>query len=212
MSKTLYYVFDPLCGWCYGAGKTVAALGTVPGLELRLLPSGLFADDGSRPMDDGFAAFAWSNDQRIERLTGQSFTDLYRTEVLGNHQQRFDSGPATLALTAVALTAPEREADALHPIQRARYVEGQDVTRVDTLSRVLQALGLGPAAARLAEADAELQALYLQRQTEAQALLGQFGARGVPTFILDTGGQKQLLPAGDAFSNAEAFTQQIAAA
>ncbi|WP_311220812.1 MULTISPECIES: DsbA family protein [unclassified Acidovorax] len=212
MSKTLYYVFDPLCGWCYGAGKTVAALGTVPGLELRLLPGGLFADDGSRPMNDGFAAFAWSNDQRMERLTGQSFTDRYRTEVLGNHQQRFDSGPATLALTAVALTAPEREADALHPIQRARYVEGQDVTRVDTLSRVLQGLGLGPAAARLAEADAELQALYRQRQTDAQALLGQFGARGVPTFILDTGGQKQLLPAGDAFSNAEAFTQQIAAA
>ena len=26
-------------------------------------------------MDDDFAAYAWSNDQRIERLTGQRFTE-----------------------------------------------------------------------------------------------------------------------------------------
>lgn len=112
MNKTLYYVFDPLCGWCYGAGAAVAALEDVPGLEVELLPSGLFSGEGARSMDDSFAAYAWSNDQRIERLTGQPFSGRYRSKVLADRQQRFDSGAATLALTAVALISPQRELEA----------------------------------------------------------------------------------------------------
>jgi putative protein-disulfide isomerase len=27
---TLHYIFDPLCGWCYGAAPLVAAARTVP--------------------------------------------------------------------------------------------------------------------------------------------------------------------------------------
>jgi putative protein-disulfide isomerase len=50
MDKTLHDVFDPLCGWCYGAGRTLAALTGTPGLELRLRPSGLFSGDGAHPI------------------------------------------------------------------------------------------------------------------------------------------------------------------
>lgn len=77
-------------------------------------------------MDAQFSAYAWANDQRIQQLTGQPFTQAYRDHILGAANGRFDSGPATLALTAVAQTAPERELDALHALQHARYVEGLD--------------------------------------------------------------------------------------
>jgi len=113
MTKTLSYVFDPLCGWCYGAIETVSVLSGNPAVQLHLMPSGLFSGPGARPMDDAFAAFAWSNDQRIERLTGQAFSERYRDQVLADRRQMFDSGPASIALTAVALTAPERELEAL---------------------------------------------------------------------------------------------------
>ncbi|ATO32710.1 hypothetical protein DZA65_01784 [Dickeya dianthicola] len=92
MSKILHYVFDPLCGWCYGASPTVAALAYHPAFRLELSPSGLFADEGARSMNDEFAAYAWSNDQRIARLTGQPFSERYRQQVLGDRQQAFDSG------------------------------------------------------------------------------------------------------------------------
>mgnify|MGYP006193589177 CR=1 FL=1 len=68
MSKTLHYVFDPLCGWCYGASATVSAVSRQPGIQLRLLPSGLFSGQGARSMDEGFASYAWANDQRIASL------------------------------------------------------------------------------------------------------------------------------------------------
>ncbi|RYF62139.1 MAG: DsbA family protein, partial [Comamonadaceae bacterium] len=175
MSKTLHYVFDPLCGWCYGASAAVSALADHPAIALRLLPSGLFSDAGARPMDDAFADYAWSNDQRIERMTGQRFSALYRSQVLADRQQRFDSGPATLALTAVALTEPQREPQALQALQRARYVEGQDITRLDALTALWASLGLGAAAALLAQPDAALLQATSARVDQAQALLQAFG-------------------------------------
>jgi len=211
MRKTLHYVFDPLCGWCYGASGTVSAAASAD-IDLRLLPSGLFSGPGARPMDDAFAAYAWANDQRIERLTGQPFSELYRTRVLADRHQRFDSGLATLALTAVALAAPGRELDVLRAIQQARYVDGRDVTRRETLVDLLAAKGLAEAGARLHEPDAALREANDARVDEARALLQAFDARGVPTFILERNGRRQRLQTSAAYSDPQAFLDQFAAA
>lgn len=209
MDKTLHYIFDPLCGWCYGAGAALQALADSAAVQLNPLPSGLFSGDGARKMDDDFAAYAWSNDQRIERLTGQRFTQRYRSDVLGNRQQRFDSAAATLALSAVALTAPDRELDALKAIQQARYLDGKDITQTDTLVSVLETMRLAQAALRLQAPDAELLDTNRARTDHAQRLLQASGARGVPTFILETQGQRVLLHSGTAFSDPQTFVQQL---
>lgn len=212
MNKILHYVFDPLCGWCYGASATVQALNSTPGLQLRLLPSGVFSGEGARMMDPDFAAYAWSNDQRIERLTGQRFTEQYRSEVLARHPQMFDSGPATVALTSAALTVPERELEVLKAIQHARYVNGQDITKVATLIDVLRDLDLDQAAECLAHPTEGLLATNRARVAQAQTLMRQLNARGVPTFILETQGQRQLLHSSTVFSNPQAFIEQLAEA
>lgn len=212
MKPTLHYLFDPLCGWCYGASAALAAAANADTVQLRLLPSGLFQGDGARPMDDAFAAHAWSNDQRIERLTGQPFSQSYRDEVLADRAQRLDSGPATLALTAVALTAPEREVQALHAIQQARYVGGRDVTRLDVLADTLGALGLADAAQRLLAADPAVKAAADERIAQARRLMQRHGARGVPTFIREAGGQQRLLDGSSAYVDPDAFVAQVAAA
>lgn len=211
MSRSFYYLFDPLCGWCYGASAAVAALAGSEAVELKLLPSGLFQDQGARPMDAAFAAYAWANDQRIERLTGQPFSQRYRDKVLDNRTQRFDSGPATLALTAVNLTAPDREVEALKAIQRARYVEGRDVTQQAVLCEVLRSLGLTDAAQRIQAGVDTLDAAARARIHEAQALMRRLGAQGVPTFVLDSGVGPQLLQASAVYSDPQAFLYRLTA-
>jgi putative protein-disulfide isomerase len=212
MSKILRYVFDPLCGWCYGAVETVSALSGSPAVQLHLMPSGLFSGAGARPMDDAFAAFAWSNDQRIERLTGQHFSSRYRDQVLADRRQMFDSGPASVALTAVALAAPERELDALKAIQRARFVEGLDVTRPETLAALLHAHALDQAAALLTATGPGLLEAHVARVAQAQALLQSFGARGVPAFILEEDGRRTLLDGSAIHADPQSFLKQFAAA
>ncbi|CAN7536821.1 DsbA family protein [Polaromonas sp. LjRoot131] len=212
MTKTLHYLFDPLCGWCYGAIPALSALSEVPAVSIELLPTGLFSGEGARPMNSEFAAYAWSNDQRIERLTGQRFTEQYREQVLGDRQRLFDSGPATLALTAVSLTAPGRELEALKAIQSARYVDGKDTTSLATLAGILRGLGLEQAAARVAQPDEDLLAANQARISRGQALMQEFGARGVPTLVAESGAKRWVVNHADFYSNPRALAGALEAA
>ena len=179
-SITVTYLLDPLCGWCYAAAPALNYLQGVEGIEVALAPTGLFAGAGARPMDAQFAAYAWANDQRIQQLTGQPFTQAYRDRILGAANGRFDSGPATLALTAVAQTALERELEALHALQHARYVEGRDNADPAVIADVLCSLGLQAAAAVLHEPHDALRAALLERVASARATMQLLGAQGVP--------------------------------
>ena len=195
---TVTYLFDPLCGWCYAAAPALKFLQAQEGVEVALAPTGLFAGAGARPMDAQFAAYAWANDQRIQQLTGQPFTQAYRDQILGAANGRFDSGPATLALTAVAQTAPERELDALHALQHSRYVDGRDTTDAGVIAEALRRLGLAQAAALALAPDAALRARTTERVAHAQATLRTVGARGVPQLVVaEQGGALRAL-SGDA--------------
>jgi putative protein-disulfide isomerase len=209
MENTLYYLYDPLCGWCYGAMPALSALLSVGGVRIELLPTGLFAGMGAQVMDDDFAAFAWSNDQRIERTTGQQFTEAYRLGVLADRHQRFDSGPATLALTAVASTDPAKEHEVLKAIQHARYVLGSDVTSVVVLAGLLESLSLNEAAALITHPSDNIVISNDARITHAQIWMHEFGARGVPTLILESGHTRSMLITNTVFSDPHDLVNQI---
>ncbi len=201
MVKALTYLMDPFCGWCYGASPALQALRAEPGIQITIAPTGLFAGDGSRPMNAEFARFAWTNDQRIASLTGQRFTEAYRTQLLDDHSKRFDSGPATRALTAVQLTAPERELDALGALQLARYVEGRDTADLAVLAAILGELGLDAAAARLLDSDDVLTGASRKRMSSARRDMAAFGVQGVPNLIVSDSETRRLVSGGALFGD-----------
>ena len=197
-TTTVTYLFDPLCGWCYAAAPALKYLQGVDGVQVALAPTGLFAGAGARPMDAQFAAYAWANDQRIQQLTGQPFTQAYRDRILGAEDGRVDSGPATLALTARAQTVPERELEALHALQHARYVDGRDNTDPAVIAEVLREVGLADAAAQVLAPDATLRSRTAERVAQAQGVLRTVGARGVPQLVVAGQGGALRLVGGDA--------------
>lgn len=178
-------------------------------IAVTALPSGLFADSGAFPMNAGFASHAWEADQRIARLTGQAFSDDYRRNVLESGKGRVDSGSATLALTAVHLTAPEREFEALKAIQRARYVEGRDNGDAAVIGAVLDEQGLDQAAARFRNPDKVLLATNRARIDEAQSEMRRFGARGVPTMIVDTGAERCVVESSVLYGQVQALIDAV---
>lgn len=205
----LDYLFDPLCGWCYGATPAIATLAAHDEIALRLVPTGLFAGPGARRMDEAFAAYAWSNDQRIAQLTGQRFTEAYRTQVLAATGQSLDSGPASLALTAVALHAPKREHEALRAIQEARYVEGRDITALPVLADILARLDLLEAAAELASPSGDLLSADKTRMVRGRELMAAHRARGVPALIRHAEGETRLLASDALFGNPAILLGQL---
>jgi len=205
-------LYDPLCGWCYGATPSLRRLAAQPGVSVRLLPTGLFAGVGARPMNDRFAAYAWASDQRIQQLTGQPFSARYREHVLHDRQALLDSGPATAALTAVTQTAPEQELHALEAIQAARYVDGKDVTSPSVLAELLREVGLAHAAERITRPTAALEDAVATRTAAGRNLLAVVGSRGVPTVVVTDAAGSRVVPNGLVYGRLEPLMQHVRSA
>lgn len=203
------YLFDPLCGWCYGAGPVLEQIARLDDTTLELAPTGLFAGPAARRMDDHFAAYAWQNDQRIARLTGQSFTEAYRNRILGNAGGMFDSAPATLGLVAVGLTEPARELEALKLLQRARYVDGRDNSNLQVIANVLDEAQFADAASRVRVPDDALMTAYRNRIDVARADMSRFAVDGVPALVVGDGAARRLLNSSLLFGRFELLAAQL---
>ncbi|MDG2914650.1 disulfide bond formation protein DsbA [Bisgaard Taxon 10/6] len=181
---TIYYLFDSLCGWCYGASATLQKLNEI--YPLTLTPTGLFYQSGA-----DFARYAWSNDQRIERLTGQPFSQAYLENVLQG-QGDFDSANSLLALTAVQQIAPEKEFATLAALQTARYVDGLDNADFTVIEQVLHKLNLSQAVPLLTEQSTRV--VLAQRLQFGQQLANHCGVQGVPQLIVEKGERLHIVP------------------
>lgn len=208
-STTVTYLFDPLCGWCYGASPAIQRLAQDASISLVLAPTGLFSG-GGRTMDAAFADYAWSNDLRIAKLTGQDFTDAYRANVLGKIGSVFDSTTTTLALCAVALTEPARETEALKVLQEARYVRGLDTADVAVVAKLLRDMGLPTAADRLQNPDTALQVAHTTRVQAAQQLMRIHGAQGVPALVVHRASGDRLLQGNALYGSFENLQASLA--
>jgi len=205
------YLFDPLCGWCYGATPMLDRL-SASGARLELLPTSLFSGAGARPMDEGFAAHAWANDQRIERLTGQKFTQAYQHNVLNIRGTLLDSHGATLGISAVGLEDPGRRLTALKAIQRARYVDGRDIVTVEGVAGVLADSGMADAAAMLKKPTEILLTAHSELVGRGRALFQRLHANGVPSLAIIRNDAPKLIGSNALFGSFDNLLAHIAAA
>ncbi|MER8442408.1 DsbA family protein [Mesorhizobium sp. M1066] len=205
------YLFDPLCGWCYGATPMLDRL-PATGVRVELLPTGLFTGAGARPMDEGFAAHAWANDQRIERLTGQAFTPAYRHNVLNLRGTLLDSHAATLGITAAGLEDPSRRLAALKTMQHARYVEGRDVVTIGGVAEVLAAAGMADAAEMLKASTETLLMAHRDLVGRGRALFQRLHADGVPSLAVIRNDAPRLIGSNALFGSFDNLVAHIAAA
>jgi putative protein-disulfide isomerase len=203
-----FYLYDPLCGWCYGAAPAVVKLELEPDAVVHPLATGLFAG-GGRTMTEEFAGQAWANDRRIGEMTGQAFSDAYRENVLGDRAGRFDSAQATRALTAVHLTEPAEELETLHRIQMLRYVEGRDITDPALLVATLRDLGLEEAATLLESGDPAVDKAVETRSGTARRLMQSLSINGVPALLRMQDGHPVAVPNGALFGPAEALLASL---
>lgn len=181
MKKTVFhYVYDPLCGWCYGAEPLVSAMTAVEGLKIELHGGGMLS---RRAITPDFRMMAMTHDKRIHQLTGQTFGDPYFNNLLVNTDAILDSYQVIAAIMAVNALAG-KGVEMLKAIQVAHYVEGRVVSSKSVLSELAERMGI----------EAELFDDYLQNQTQAslnqhihssRELMAQVGATGFPTFILE---------------------------
>ena len=208
---SIIYLFDPLCGWCYGATPMLERL-RIDGLSVEALPTGLFSGSGARPMDAAFAGHAWTNDQRIHRLSGQPFSAAYRANVLNRSGSLVDSSAATLAIAAAGLHDASLRLEALRIIQHARYVDGLDITSPAVLVDLIHQAGMTSAADLLREPSEALFEVNRALVGNGQQLFRQARADGVPALVIDAGAGPHLLNSSALFSSYDNLMAHLQAA
>ncbi|MTB67494.1 DsbA family protein [Providencia sp. wls1943] len=187
---TLHYIYDPYCGWCYAAAPLIAIAANHPNIHLELHGGGMLAGNARLHLDDQFRQYILQSDKRIAAMTGQVFGDDY-IAMLHQPNVVMDSTPPQTAI--LAATKQGKGVEMLKALQKAHYISGRQIKQPEVLAEVAQEIGLNIE---------QFQKDYAQcAQTETDAhiaqskqLLGQSGASGFPTLLIEQQGKWLRVP------------------
>ena len=199
---TLHYIYDPLCGWCYGAKPLVQAASSV--LPVTLHGGGMMTGANRQQVSPQLRNYVIPHDRRIAEYSGQPFGEAYFEGLLRDHSAVFDSAPPTAAVLA-AEQLGGHGLELLGRLQTAHYVEGRRVADEAVLLELAQSIGLPAEAFQAAFRVADVQGHVKASRT----LLTQVGGQGFPTLALEQDGQFTLIDIGPWLGKPEAFAQWL---
>jgi putative protein-disulfide isomerase len=211
-SPTLHHIYDPLCGWCYGAAPLVrAARDTV---RVQAHGGGMMAGASRRAVTTELRQFVMAHDRRIAQASGQPFGQGYFEGLLRDHGAVLDSAPPITAVLAADELAGAG-LDMLARLQHAHYALGRRIAEVAVLRELAAELGLG--VDDFGRAYERLQGAATQAHIEqSRALLARIGGHGFPTFALELDGQFTTVDIGPYLGQPDAWriwlTQRVGGA
>ena len=190
MNATLHYLYDPLCGWCYGAEPLAKAAEQMVGLNLRLHAGALWPEPTQLP--ENMRLYIQQADARIAQMSGQPFGDAYLNHLLLDPALVLESRPVIAAVLAAQQLDATKMLPMLRGIQHAHYEQGRHVVQEATLVDIAKNVGLDATAFAAA-----LRSVPVDRHiAESRELMGNIGAQGFPTFVLQIGDDWLAVPHG----------------
>jgi putative protein-disulfide isomerase len=205
MNAVLHYIYDPLCGWCYGAEPLVTAASKVDGLALKLHAGGLWPQPTKLP--DHMRRYIQQADARVGQMSGQPYGEPYLHGLLFDPELVLESRPVIAAVLAAQSLDPNKALPMLRGIQHAHYERGEHVVREGTLRQIAAEIGLDPAAFAAALATVRVD----EHIADSQELMNNVGAQGFPTFVLQIGDDWFAVPHGRFASTPAKFGEWLEA-
>lgn len=202
---TLHYIYDPLCGWCYGAEPLLQAAQGVVAIELH--GGGMMTGANRQQVSEQLRNYVIPHDQRIAEYTGQPFGAAYFDGLLRDHTAVFDSAPPIAAI----LTAQQLSGHGLvllARLQTAHYVEGRRIADRDVLLELAQGLDLA-SETFITALDANLGAPTQAHIQHSREWLAKVGAQGFPTLVLEQDDRVELIDISPWLGKPEAFAQWL---
>lgn len=205
--KTLHYIYDPLCGWCYGAAPLVKAARQL--IEVRTHGGGMMTGANRMNVTAQLRAYVNQHDTRIAQLTGQPFGSAYTDGLLCDTDAVLDSEPPIAAVLAAEVIAG-RGLDMLARLQIAHYVEGRRIAERSTLIEAASEIGIDTAlfAGALDGQSGDEVRLHI---AGTRRFMAAVGARGFPSFVLDDGRAMHHIDITGYLGNPQAFLARLQA-
>jgi putative protein-disulfide isomerase len=121
----LYYVYDPLCGWCYGFSPVMNQVQETiqDRCPVEVISGGMVVDERVGPLSQ-IAPYIRDGVKRVEELTGVKFGNSYLEDLWGEGTRIMNSWPACLALTVFKSINTQHGLQYASDLQKAIYFEG----------------------------------------------------------------------------------------
>lgn len=126
MKGQILYFFDPLCGWCYGFGKSLNDFYSQhkETFEFEAIAGGMVTNERVAPYHT-MADYIMSVKPQLEQTTGQPISDVYVQEIL-HSEILTDSVPPSKALVVYKQLKKEGSVEFAHALQRMHFADGKD--------------------------------------------------------------------------------------
>ncbi|VVP14445.1 DsbA family protein [Pseudomonas fluorescens] len=198
----LHYIYDPLCGWCYGAKPLLEAAQSV--LPVSAHAGGMMSGANRQSVSPQLRNYVMPHDRRIAEYTGQPFGEAYFDGLLRDHTAVFDSTPPIAAVLA-AEAIDGRGLEVLGRLQAAHYVEGRRIADDSVLLELAIDLGYVEEIFQTAFESVDTE----QHIKASRALLAQLGGQGFPTLALAHDGQYTLIDISPWLGKPQAFADWL---
>jgi putative protein-disulfide isomerase len=198
----LHYIYDPLCGWCYGAKPLVQAAQAV--LPVIAHGGGMMTGANRQKVSPQLRSYVMPHDRRIAEYSGQPFGEAYFEGLLRDHSAVFDSAPPIAAVLA-AEQMGAHGLELLGRLQSAHYVEGRRIADESVLFELAHGMGLERQTFEIAFRAADTEGHI----RNSRAFLAKVGGQGFPTLVLEGNDQFTLIDIGPWLGKPQAFAQWL---
>lgn len=189
----IIYVYDALCGWCYGFSPVIRQLYRTYAdqFEFDVLSGGMMTGPRVRPIAESMSYIEQAY-KVVEEHTGVRFGEDYLTKILKPGTYVSDSEKPSMAMTLFKTVLPGRAIEFAGTLQNALYHDGVDLNVDANYGPLVDQYDIDPD-----EFVAHLSDQAIKEQTWAEFnVVSQYGINGFPSVIVDNGRQLFLIARG----------------
>lgn len=192
LKPTLIYVYDPLCGWCYGFHPVMEKIQKrfADQLSIEVKPGGLAVGDRAEPIGEGYG-FIKDALQQVEKTTRIEFGRNFK--LLAEEGSYFyDSVPPCRAQIIVNELAPEHALSFAGKLQNAFFRDGKNLNKTETYKELLDETGID-----FNEFKTRFDSENVRQKMEEEfEWCRRHGATGFPTLLIRIGNETSLMARG----------------
>lgn len=189
----LYYVYDPLCGWCYGFSPVITRIheNWKDIIDIEVISGGMILEDRVGPVSE-VAPYIKTAYKRVEEATGVTFGEAYLADLLGEGKTIMNSWYLCVAMTVFKSFDKKNQVAFASALQKAVYFDGMPPEDTVAIVQLASTFGIDQSAYETAFQSEEMKYTTKQEFQFAEDL----SATGFPTLVIKVGEEFFLMARG----------------
>jgi len=189
----IIYVYDALCGWCYGFAPVMQEFqeNHKDELEFELVSGGMITGQRIGPIGEVAPYISWAY-KDVEKATGVVFGEQFLNETLKKGTTILNSIPLGIALSVFKTLKPKESLKFASRLQKAVYFDGIAPENIEVYSKLAAEFGL--------DGQDFIKKMSEQKFIDLANLdfekSEKLGVNGFPTVFLEYKGSLQVLARG----------------